>query len=70
MVIATVRNFKQEVVYTSQANSLGKVYYELHTEYPSDKFLLTLNEEGDRVFIDGRRGGGTLEAELTPVTFD
>jgi hypothetical protein len=69
MVIATVRNFKQEVVYTSAAGSMDNVWAEIQASYPKGNFLMTLSDDEDYIFIDGYRGG-RFEAELTPVTFD
>lgn len=69
MVIATVRDITNEVVYTSEAGSIDQIWSELQGTYPKGNFLLTLNEDEDTIFIDGYRGG-RFEAELTPVTFD
>lgn len=67
MVIATVHNFQCDVVYTSEAGTLDQVWSELKDIFDTKKYLMTLSDDEDEIFIDGRHGLGMFHAEVDQI---
>ena len=70
MVIATVYDFNNEIIHTSEAGSVEEVKQALELLYPEDKFEKGFTEDDSIFFIQPREAGALFSGELTPVTFD